>query len=88
MYLKRVKVPFISDFPEGRGISGHILTNILKHLDDLKVYDNDRENDVIPLMLVVVHGSYFCLYFFNTYVTKITNGPSFLVFLMKHRCGK
>ena len=65
MYLQRVKVPFISEFPEGRGISGHILTNILKHLDDLKLYDNDRENDVIPLMLVVVHGSCFCLYFFQ-----------------------
>ena len=30
-------------FSEGRGISGHILTNILRHLDDLKSYENDRE---------------------------------------------
>ena len=65
MSLQRVKVPFISEFPEIGVILGHILTNILKHLDDLKLYDNDRENDVIPLMLVVVHVSCFRLYIFQ-----------------------
>ena len=85
MYLQRVKVPFIYEFPEGGGISGHIITNLLKHLDDLKLYDNDRENDFLPLMLVGVHGGCFRLYFFqcicdkNHKWTVVFDGPSIAV---------
>ena len=44
---------------EGGGISGHILTNLLIHLDDLKLYDNDRKNGIITTLLIDGHVSRF-----------------------------
>ena len=85
---KGEKVPSLVEFSEGGGISGHILTNLLMHLDDLKFYDNDRKNGIVPEMLVDWHGSRFDMFFKYTYVMKITNGPLFLVFLMEQNCGK
>ena len=57
--LQREKFPCLVKFSEGGGISGHILTNVLRHFDDLKLYENDRENGIIPAMLVDGHGSNF-----------------------------
>ena len=37
---------------ECRGILGHIFTNVLMHLDDLKCYENDRKNGIIIANLV------------------------------------
>ena len=37
----------------------HILTNVLSHLDYLKLYDNDRKNSIIPELLVEGHVSRF-----------------------------
>ena len=42
------RVPCLVEFSECGGISGPILMNTPMHLDDLKWYDNDRENDIIP----------------------------------------
>ena len=40
------------EFSQGGGISENILTKVLRHLDDLKVYDNYRK-DVITFALLV-----------------------------------
>ena len=50
-------VPCLLIFSEGGGISGHIITNVFRHLDELKFYDNDRENGIIMSLLVDGHGS-------------------------------
>ena len=60
---KGVKVPCLVAFYEGGGISGHILTNVLRHLGDMELYDNDRENGILLLMLIDGHGSRFDLFF-------------------------
>ena len=57
------KIPCLVEFSEAGGISGHILANILSHLDNLKLYENDRENGIIPSLLVGVHGICFDLGF-------------------------
>ena len=76
-------LPCLVKTSEVGGISGHIITNILRHLDYLKLYENDGKNSIIPAMLVDEYGGHFDLGFFlNTYVMKITNGPLFLVLLM------
>ena len=62
MYLKRGK----SSLPWGGGISGHILTNVLRHLGDMELYDNDRESGILLVMLIDGHGSRFDLFFCNT----------------------
>ena len=43
----------------------HIITDVLRHLDDLKLYENDRENGIIPSLLVDGHGSCFYMGFFK-----------------------
>ena len=43
--------------------SGHILTKVLRHLDYLKLYDNDRENSIITVLFVDGHSSIFDLEF-------------------------
>ena len=60
---KRKTVPCLVKFYEGWGISGHILTNVLRHLDDFKLYDNDKENSIIPALLVDGHVSHFDMFF-------------------------
>ena len=54
-------VPGLVESSEAGGILGRILTNILRYLDHLKLYENDRENDIIPSLLVDGHGSRFDL---------------------------
>ena len=56
---KGKNVPCLVKFFEGGGISGHILANVLRHLYALKLYDNDSESGIIPLMLVDGHVSCF-----------------------------
>ena len=80
------KFPCLVELSEGGGISGHILTNVLSHLDDLKLYDNDRKTVLflhswLMDMVVVL----ICV-FKNTYVMKTKNGTLFLLFLMEHHC--
>ena len=58
-------VPCLVEFSEGGGISGNILMNVLSKLDDLKLYDNDRKNVIIPALLVDGHGICFELGFLN-----------------------
>ena len=45
---------------EGGGISGNIITNVLKHLGDFKLYENDRKNGIFPALLV--DGNVSCFY--------------------------
>ena len=49
---KGVEVPLLIAFSEGGGINGQILTDIFRHLDELKVYDNDRANGFVPFVLL------------------------------------
>ena len=58
-------VPCLVGFFEDGGISGHILANIFRHLDDLGLYDNGKKNSIRPVLLVDVHGSHFDLEFFK-----------------------
>ena len=46
-------------FYEGEGISGHIIMNVLKHLYALKLYDNDRKDGILPMLMVDGHVSCF-----------------------------
>ena len=48
-------------FSEVGGILGHIITSVIKYFDYLKLYDNERENGILPAMLVDGHGSHFDL---------------------------
>ena len=82
------KVPCLVEFSERGGISGHIITKVLRQLDDLKLYDNDRKNGIIPALLVDGHVSSFDLFKIYIYVMKITNGLLFLVFCMEHHCDR
>ena len=36
-------VPWLVGFSEGGGISGNSLTDVLRHLEDFKLYDNDKK---------------------------------------------
>ena len=63
MYLQREIVPCLVKISEGGGISGHVLTDVRRHLDDLKLYRTDRESSIIPVMLVDGHVSCFDLGF-------------------------
>ena len=61
LYLQRERVPCLVKISEGGGISGNIFMNVLRHLDYLKIYDNDSENGIIPELLVDGHVSCFDL---------------------------
>ena len=65
MYLQIEPVPCIVKISEGEGITGHILTNVLRKLDDLKLYENNRGNGIIPGLLVDGHASHFGMVFFK-----------------------
>ena len=81
-------VPCLVGFSGGQGISGNILMNVLRHLNDLKFYDNDRKNGIIPSLLVDGNGSRFDLGVLKYICDEITNGPWFLVFRMGHHFGR
>ena len=55
--------PYIVEFSEGGGVSGHVLTNLLRNFNYFKLYDNDRKYGIIPSLLVDGHGSPFDLVF-------------------------
>ena len=78
----------IVEFSEGGGISGHIITNIIRHLDYLKLYDNDRENGIIPALLIGGHVSRFDLGFWKYICDENHKRTIFLVFRMEHHCGR
>ena len=59
MYLKGVKVPYIVEFSEGGGISGHIPINVITHIDALKLYENDGKKIILSVLLVDGNGSHF-----------------------------
>ena len=56
-------VPYLVELSEGGGISGYILTNVLWHLNYLKLHESDRKSGIIPSLLVDGHGSRFDLGF-------------------------
>ena len=63
-------VPCFVRFCDKGGMSGEILTEIFKTLDDLQLFDEDRENGLVPFMLLDGHQSRFDLEFLryiNTY---------------------
>ena len=63
MYLQRGESPCLIKVSEGGDISGHIITNVLRHLDALKLYENYRENGILPVLSIDVQGSRFDLKF-------------------------
>ena len=74
------KVPCLVEFSEVGGISGHIITNVLRHFYYLKLYDNYRENSIISALLVDGHVSHFDLGFLKyLYMMKIKYGPFFCI---------
>ena len=52
-------VPCLVEFSVGGGISGHIFKKVLRHLYDLKLYDNYKKNGIIPALLVDGHSICF-----------------------------
>ena len=60
---KEKTVTCLVEFSKGGGISGNIITNVLNHLNALKLYNNGRENNILPVMLVDGHGSHFDMKF-------------------------
>ena len=59
--LTKGKIPCIVGFSQGGGVSGNFLKNIIRNLDDLKLYGNDRENGIISALMVDGHVSCFDL---------------------------
>ena len=60
---KGIEVPALIAFSESGGISGEILTNIFRHLDNLDIYKADRDDGLIPFVLLDGHQSRFDLEF-------------------------
>ena len=58
---KGVKFPYFVKFSDNGRIAGHIIVDVLKNLNALKLYDNDRENSILSALLVGGHYSYFYL---------------------------
>ena len=52
-------VPSLVGFSEGGDISVNILKKVLRHLDDLKLYDNDGKDGIIPALLFDGNFSHF-----------------------------
>ena len=66
-------VPCFVRFAEKGGMSGEILTEIFKTLDDLELFKKDREEGKVPFMLLDGHQSRFDLEFLryiNSYPHK------------------
>ena len=60
---KGIKVPCIVEFLKGGVISGHIIVNTLNNSYALNLYNNDRENFILPVLLVDGNGSCFDMEF-------------------------
>jgi hypothetical protein len=59
---KGTKVPFILTFQESGGMTGQILIDVLKHMDALNLFTDDRQNNNkrrVPFLLVDGHDSRF-----------------------------
>ena len=85
--LTKIIDPCLIEFYEGESISGHMNTYIIRNLDDLKLYKNDKEDGIISVPLVDGHGSFFiwfkiCMYNENHKWTV------FSMFLTENHCGK
>ena len=50
---KGKKVPCLIKFSEGWVYQGIFSTKVLRHLDDFKLYDNDRKNGIIPAFFLM-----------------------------------
>ena len=61
--FKGKEVPSYVTFSEGGGINSDILTEIFRRLDEIGIYDDDRENGLIPFVLLDGHHSRFGLQF-------------------------
>ena len=62
-HFKGKSVPTFVACSEGGGMDGFILTSILKHLDNLGLYDKERKNGIMPFLLLDGHQSRFELDF-------------------------
>ena len=60
---KGTEIPCYVTFSEGGGINGSILTEIFRRLDELKIYETDRKEGMIPFVLLDCHQSRFELEF-------------------------
>ena len=56
-------IPSFVTFYESGGMDGKILTDILRHLDQLQVFQEDRNNGYTPFLLLDGHQSRFELEF-------------------------
>ena len=81
-------VPCIVELSEGGGVSGHVLTDVLSHLDYLKLYGNNTKNSVIPDMLVNGHVIRFDLGFLKYICDENQKWTVFLVFRIENHCGR
>lgn len=61
--FKGKQVPAFVTFNEGGGMNGWILTEILKRIDHLGLYSEDRNNGMTPFLLIDGHQSRFDLNF-------------------------
>ena len=68
--FKGKTVPAFVTFSEGGGINGWILREILKRIDDLKLYENDRKNGKTPFLLIDGHQLQFDLKFLK-YINEV-----------------
>ena len=70
-YYQGEKVPGYVAFTEGGGIDGHILCEIFKRIDYLKIYEEERKQGFKPFCLLDGHQSRFDLSFL-----RYINNPS------------
>ena len=61
--FKGKTVPAFVTFTEGGGMNGWVLTEILRRIDDLELYHQDRMNGLTPFLLLDGHQSRFDLRF-------------------------
>ena len=65
-------IPTLIRYTDGGGINGDILTDILKTIDQLDIFAEDRRNGVKPFILLDGHQSRFSLPFL-TYITNASH---------------
>lgn len=51
-HFKGKVVPSFVAFSESGGMDGTIVTDILHHIDDLQVFENNQKNGLTPFMLL------------------------------------